>query len=209
MFMRPAFYFDKDSDGGGNAGGGDGDKPQTRAFTQKELDDMFAERARRAGEAAMAELLAKLGVKTLDEAQAVFKKAKEADDASKTALEKLQGEHDAMKKKAEQAEADKATAIAQSNERLMKAEIMAQAQTQGFRSEALPDVWLVVDRTKITEKDGQFTGVKEAVEAVAKSKPFWLGTEKPSGRGTPKPVDKTGGGGDKDKQVPETPAIRL
>lgn len=206
--FRPAVYFDQDPDTGGNGGAEDKDKqPQKRAFTQAELDAMFADRAKRAGEAATAEMLGKLGVKSLEEAQAVFKKVQEAEEATKTELQKLQDAVAKANEKVDQANADKAKALEQATERLMKAEVLAQAQAQGFRPEALTDVWLVVDRSKIAEKDGNFTGVKEAVEAVAKSKPFWLAGGGPTGRGTPKPPGNLPPANQ--QQPPKTPTVRL
>ena len=52
---------------GTNNGGAAGNKPNTRTFTQEELDALFSERARRGGEAAVGEVLSKAGVKSVEE----------------------------------------------------------------------------------------------------------------------------------------------
>lgn len=187
-----------DPDGGGNAGSsgeGEGQDKENKAksqnqaptYTQEQLNEMFADRAKRGGEAAIADLLKKLNVDSIDSLTALFTQGKKLIDGQKTETEKLQASLEEANKKLEQLAQEKATALAQATEKLMRAAVTAEAMTQGFRAEAINDVWLVVDRSKVTEKDGEFAGVKEAVEAVAKAKPFWLGTTKDTpGRGTPR-----------------------
>ncbi|WP_075063984.1 hypothetical protein [Ornatilinea apprima] len=197
-FIRPTFYFSDDPDAGGSTGGNNGDggnggekpKDEKKSYTQAELDAMFADRAKQARSSTIADILKTLGVEKLDDAKALVEAKRQADEAQKSELEKAQ---DAIKKaeeKAAQALADAEKFKAEANERLLKAEVVRLAGEVGFRPEAAGDVWLVIDRSKISQEEtGDFKGVKEAVELIAKEKPFWLvdpSGQKKSG-GTPKP----------------------
>lgn len=189
---------------GGNAGGTG--QQQARSFTQAELDALFADRARRSAESAITDLLSKSGVKTTDELLALLTEGKKLKDGQLSELEKLKAELSTANSKADQAVADGQLALAKAKERLMRAAVIAEATSQGFRAEAVHDVWLIVDRAKITEKDDDFTGVKEAVADVAKSKPFWMAGTPQQPRGTPKPPDKQTGD---DKKTPAKSTIRF
>jgi len=169
-------------DGGNNAG--DNTAEQKRTFTQAELDALFVDRAKRASEQATKDILAKAGVKTVDELVTELSEGKKLKDSQLTELQKAQVDLKAANDKLVTAETEKKTALEQANERLMKAATLAEAVAQGFRPEAVNDVWLIVDRSKIKEKDGDFEGVKEAVAELVKSKPFWLTDKKPA-HGTP------------------------
>lgn len=200
--------FDKDPDGGGGSGGESDPKPEKKSFTQAELDAMFSERAKRAEEKAIAEILAKTGVKTSDELVSLTAEAKKAQEAQMSELEKHKKAAVDAEAKAQAAEAEKVKALALATERLMRAAVMAEATARGFRPEAIEDVWLVVDRSKVTEKDGNFTGIKEAVESVAKSKPFWLGQAK-SPIGTPQGKSSTTKPGQTSTNTEQRPMLRL
>lgn len=210
---KPPIYYDADADagGGGDKGGdggnagGTGDKA-LRSFTQAELDAMFTDRARRASESAVNDLLGKAGFKTADELLTVLTDAKKLKDSQKTELEKVQSDLQAAQDKLVTAEAEKKTALEQATERLMKAQVLSEAAVQGFRPEAINDVWLIVDRAKIKEKDGEFEGVKEAVAEVVKLKPFWM-VDKTKPQGTPKPGDKKTGSGN--ETAPEPVRVRF
>ncbi len=193
---KPVFYYDPDGggSGGGNtppaagngAGGGETKPPETRSFTQAELDAMFSDRAKRAEENAIKTLLEKAGAKDATELLATLEEGKKAKTSQMSELEKLQAKMAELEKKATDADNARTAALAQANERLLKGEVLAAAAAKGFRPEAVNDVWLVIDRSKITEKDGAFAGVEAAIEQVVKDKPFWLG-EKAPGKGTPPP----------------------
>jgi hypothetical protein len=201
FLRRPVFLFDADGGGASGAGGAGDAKPETKSYTQAELDAMFADRANRASSSAVADLLKKAGIDTVENLVATVTKAKEAETAQLSELEKANNALKQAQTKAEQIQAEADQKVAQATERLMKASVLAEATAKGFRPEAVNDVWLIVDKAKIVEKDGEFTGIKEAVEAVAKAKPFWLGDSK-KGPGTPLGKDGAKKGGNTDEKKP-------
>lgn len=209
MLFKPALFFDADTGGNNGGGGGEGKKeeaPKGQTFTQEQLDILFAERAKRASDATTADLLKKAGVASIEDLLAGYAKAKKLEEGQMSELQKAQAELAAEKEKALQAEKDKVTALATASERLMRAEVQAQAHAQNFLPDAISDVWLVIDKSKIKEENGVFVGVKEAVEAVAKAKPHWLeaGNNKRPAQGTPKPGEKKPGS---NNGAPEQPQI--
>ncbi len=180
MRFGPAMLFDTDPDAGGSGGQtGGGEKPLT--FTQAQLDVLFAERSNRARDAAVKELLDKSGAKSVEELLATLSDGKKLLDGQKSEAERLQAQLQAIQEKLTAAEAAKAEALATASERLLRAAVLAEATRRGFLPEAVQDVWGLVERSKIKEKDGEFEGVKEAVEAVAKARPFWLSAAAPKG----------------------------
>lgn len=213
-WIRPVFFFAPDD---GN-GGGDSPKPPTpeeiEAKKQDDLNKQFAERAARAASAKEKELLEALGVKDPEEAKALLKKAREADDAQKTETEKLQAQiktEQAAREKAENEAKEKTEAA---NKRLLDSEIKINAATAliekdkivrpAFKREALDDVLLLIDRKLIEEKDGAFKGVDKALETLAKAKPWLLEEKQQAPRGTP-PQGPRGRQGD--DGTPRTPII--
>jgi hypothetical protein len=209
-FCNPAMLLAPD--GGGNAGGGTDpaggtpppdDKAKPVTMTQEALDTLFAERANRAKEAAIADLLKKAGVEKVDDLVNGFTAHKKAQEAQLSETEKLTKAKADAEAEAQRVKTEADTKIAQANERLLKAAVMAEAMEKGFKKEAVADVMLLIDRSKIVEKDGEFTGVKEAVEAVAKIRPFWLGDTRQNQRGSPVPDPKKP---DKTNQQQNAPA---
>ena len=204
-FLFPSFglYFDKDADGGGGGAGDPGDpnppQPKTIQHTQEQLDTMFAERASQAKRAALDELFKTLGVKDATELTAIFTDGKKLKESQLSELEKLAKEKTDIETKlsTEQRAHEHTRTIF--TERLLKAEILAEAKKAGFRDESLGDVWMLVNaehRTKITEKDDAFVGVDKVVEEIKKAKPYWLATQEPQRKslGTPKSQRKPGDG---------------
>jgi hypothetical protein len=227
FFLNHPLY-DADPDGAGSGTPQSGDQPTppapptgnpqnpptppAKTFTQDEVNTIVGERAARAGESAVNKLLEKLGVKTADELTTVVTEAKKAKDAQLSELEKAQAAQKDAEEKAAKAAQDAQVALATANERLMRAAVIAESTAHSFRPESVEDVWLVVDRSKITEKDGSFTGVKEAVDAVAKARPFWLLDSKNTPpNGTPKPKPPVPGNQNNQNPTPQPkgPAIRL
>lgn len=208
-------FFSPDGGDGGGAGGTDGKpddkKPEKKngdgagekkEYTQAELDTMFAERARSASSAATKALLDKFNVKTVEELDGTLKKAKELEDAQLSEADKSKKEAESARKLADEAKTAGEAAIARANDRLMQAEIKAQAGANKFRKEALDDVWLLVksdpkllDKLKVDD-NGTVTGGEAVVKEIAKSRAHWLDTGNGS-KGTPrtgekKPDDKSG-----------------
>lgn len=207
MFRYPHVFLDKDPDAGGAGGGGGGgedDPPKdppadpTVQLAQKELDKQFADRAKRGGESALSKLFEKYGVKDADELAAVIQDGKKLKESQMSELEKAQAEKEAAEKLAADEKTARETERAALTNRLMKAEVKAQAKAAGFRDESLQDVWMLVQaehRDAITEKDDEFEGIGEVVEEIKKSRAFWLADpEKPNTPGTPKGQKKVGDG---------------
>lgn len=202
--FNPVIFYDQDPDAGGGSNGGG----KTVTMTQEQMDVLFSERAKRGEEAALGKILQKTGFSSIDELSAAvmeYRKIKDAGDPEKA---KLMTDLDAETKKREKAEADLQAFRSETTERLMKAEVKAKAKEKGFRPEAVDDVWLIVDRAKITVDDaGEFQGVDEAIDDVAKSKPFWLSSTQDKPRGTPKDGKKAPPTGEDDASP--KPTIRL
>jgi hypothetical protein len=191
------FFFD--ADGGGNTGGAGDPAKTTVAYTQDQLNALFAERASRASTSAVAELLKQAGVEKPEDLIALAKEGRTLKQGQMSELEKANAAIADLTARAQKAESERVATLAQVTERLMKASVMAAAAAT-VRDDAVNDVWLLIDRSKITEKDGEFVGIKEAVEALTKAKPYLLkdGTSKPSG--TPKPGTKKTPGTDSGNQ---------
>jgi hypothetical protein len=193
--FRNGWYFDGDAGAGGAAGsggnngngsgsgagaGGQGGE-EKKSFTQKELDSLFADRAKQAAGKAQQDLLDQFGVKTPDEAKALLQRAKDAEAAQLSELDKAKkaaADADTARQKAEKQQTD---TLAKAQEKLMRASVIAEAAAAGFNDPN--DAWLYLDKTKVKAKeDDTFEGVKEAVAEVVKSKPYLLkdGKEPPN-----------------------------
>jgi len=165
-------------------------KPEAKgplSFTQEQLDAMFGDRVKRAEESATQKLLKQFGVESVDGLKANMDEFTKIREAQKSETDKAAEKIKALEERALKAEQEREQALAIASEKLMRAAVIQAATEKGFRPEAIGDVWLVVEKAQIKEDNGEFTGVKEAVEAVAKSKPFWMvdsrGNQPP--RGTP------------------------
>lgn len=207
MFKRyfwPQFHFDGDNDRGGGSGGtgstgsntgGDNSSggEQTRTFKQSELDAMFAERAKQAGQSAVTNLLKEIGVEKIEDIKSVLQAAKDAETAQLSELQKAQKEAADLKAAKEKADAEKAESLTKAAERLLKAAVLAEASKHGFNDPS--DAWLYLDRAAIKAKDDDtYDGLDKAVEAVAKAKPYLVKQQQQGqAKGTPSRDKKTGG----------------
>ena len=93
-------------------------------------------------------------------------------------------ETERLKAEKEEAEARAAKALAEANEILVRAEVKATAAEMGLVDGDA--AYALVDRDSIELKDGKVKGVKEALEALVKAKPWLQGERKggPVGSGT-------------------------
>lgn len=202
MFNRIWFDADKGDGSGGNANGGGGsagDKPEAK-FTQADVDRIVGDRARRAEESAVNTLLKELGFEKADDLKALVTDAKKHADDQKTEAQKLQDQIAQLGKEKAAADEARKAALAQANERLMKAAVLTEAAKAdyGFRPDALSDVWLFLDRANIKPKSDasdEFEGITEALKAVAKAKPYLVAEAAGDGRGTPRPGSNRAAGG--------------
>lgn len=161
------------ANGGGDGNGQGGGSGKADPFAIFPDEATFMARMKREGKAQMEALAKEMGFESVDAFKNAAKAKRESDEANKSELEK-------EKTARAQAEADKKTALAAANTRLMSAEIKVFAVQVGFVDPA--DAVALVDKTGIAVDDaGNITGAKEAVEALAKAKPHLLGTGKPGG----------------------------
>lgn len=213
-WIRPVFFFSPDPDPSGGTPPPPAPSADEEAKKQEELNKQFAERAQRAADSERKKLLEALGVKDADEAAALLKVAREAEDKTKTETEKLQAQIKAADEARVKAENEAKEKTEAANKRLLDSEIKINASTAliekdkivrpAFRREALDDVLLLIDRKLIEEKDGAFKGVDKALAELAKAKPWLLEEKQQAPRGTP-PTGPRGRQGD-DGQ-PRTPII--
>lgn len=180
--------------GGGGQGGGDGGQGGggEKTFTQAEVDAMIQGRVGETKRKSVEDLAKELGV-PLDEAKAIIKKAKDADDAEKSDAQKAREAADKEKVEAETAKQE--AAVEKHNARVERALIKAlptdlddkDLDAKVGRLARLIDVEVGADEAAI----------KTAVEALKKDEPLLFGSTKggmppsdPNGR----PPRKTGTG---------------
>ena len=159
----------------------------------------------RPGALRITDLLKDLGVESPDKLKEALKRLSIIEEQGKTDTQKLTDQVAALQKQLDTEKATAAEQVKAATLRLMQAEVVTEAAKQGVRADAVADVWVFVDKDKITEKEGKFEGVKEAVEAVVKAKAYLLDQKKQgNGQGTPD-RSKQGGqtqqnqGGDQNK----------
>ncbi len=197
-------YFEKDGGDGGDGGGngdGAGKKPDDKTtpdtkFTQADLDRVAGEARKSGREVGVNDLLKELGFTKADDLKTLLADAKKRAEAEKSDLEKAQSEAADWKKKAEEALNDSKTTAEKAQETLMRAAVLAEASKPEYRikADALPDVWAFIKRESIKPKDGadgEFTGIGEALKALAKAKPYLVETG--DGRGTPRSTPRKPG----------------
>jgi len=158
-------------------------------MAQSRLDELMGERASRAKEAAVKEVLTALGVESVDALKTVVTEAKKAADAQKTKEEQLAAQLSVL----ETAKAEAETRARQAEEAALRTRVdvavQLEAAKQKFLPEAVSDVVALVDRAKIKVEGDKVIGIEEAVKALAESKKHWLATTGRGTGGTPRPSD--------------------
>lgn len=178
IFPGRMFFHSPDAGGAGGGSGDDGkgdndadkdeDAGTKKEFTQEELNKLFAERAKNARSAALKEVLTAMGVERLEDAQVLVKKAKDAEAANLSEVEKanvkvkeLQSAHDTL------AQQNKLLRMRQAFNDMVK-----ELEIQFANLVAETDAFNAMDAKKIEEDDDGWHGIKEAVEAVVKERPY-------------------------------------
>lgn len=157
-------------DGGGQGGGTGGNNEPFATFPD---EASFMRRINQASRQELEKMAKDLGFESADAMRAAAKSKKEADEAARTELDK-------EKTRADKAEQEKKDALTAANTRLVNAEIKVFAMQAGFVDPA--DAVALVDRANIqVDEQGNVTGAKEAIDALAKAKPHLLGNGKPGG----------------------------
>lgn len=187
---RPVLFFDANDGAGGNPdqdtdktdGKKDDDDKQKQ---QDDLDRKFAERAERATKAERKKFLDALGLQNEKEFEDYLKAKKEADDKNKSEAQRLADDAKKAKEEVDHVTSESNEKIAAMQKRVEDTEIKVAAIAEvkdktgkvvrpAFRAEAIDDVLMVIDRSKIEEKDGKLTGIAEALAELAKTKPYYL-----------------------------------
>lgn len=159
---------------------GQDDKP---TLTQAEIDKIIGTAKRTAKGQAAKEIFESLGVENLDQLKTALADLEATKAAQMTDLEKAQAEAAKANELAKQAKAEADQAKAQATQMLMDAAIIT--ASQGFNDPN--DALQFIDRSGIERaEDGTFSGITEAIKALAESKPYLLkATEPATPKGTP------------------------
>ena len=158
--LRHAFFFTPDDGGGDGGAAGSGAPEQSGARTYTE-EYVRALRAESAGYRTRA--------KGLDEQLAGIRKAFSIPDGQDPDWTKVLSDHEATHKTALEA------AEKNAKQMLLRAEVRALGAELGVVDADV--VWQLVDLSKAQiADDGKITGVKEAIEALLKDKPFLKGS---------------------------------
>lgn len=164
--------------GAGKGAGGEG-KVTFTDEQQAHIDKLIGERAKRAEASAAKKALEarakELGFESAEEMEAAVKAHKDAQDKAKTDLEKAQ-------EAAQKAEAEREKALSAANDRLIRAEVKLQASELGVVD--ADAAYALMDRSEVeVADDGAVKGVKEALEALVKAKPYLKGSATPGRSG--------------------------
>lgn len=184
---KRGLYFDGDGAGGGsgagdsgngdgsggNAGGSSANEDPTVTFKQSELNKSYADRAKRAADNAVADLLKTLGVANADEAKVFLTKAKDLETASLSELEKAKKAAADASAEAERQKAAAAKAIADAQTIRIRAAVETLAAQMGFHKPE--DAYQLANVTDIKlDDEGKVIGVSEALDALKKERPYLL-----------------------------------
>lgn len=181
---------ENDNQGGGNpgpspTGGGQGEQVVT--MKQSDLDQLFAQRAQQAERSLTDRILKDLGVENLEAAKTALKAKADADEASKTELQKLQDAVAKETERAAKATQERDVAQAQVSETLKRTAVLMAATMAGFNDPS--DAWTFIDKTTIALDDkGNASGVDGAIKTLIEKRPYLIKTSQPpKGPGSPPP----------------------
>lgn len=141
----------------------EGGAAPSQSFTQADVDKIVEKRLERerAKYADYAELKAKAA------------RVSELERQQMSDQERLTADMAALKAEAETARRERDEALARAQQRMIQAEVTALAGQMGFRYPG--DIYRLIDAGSLTVDDsGAPTGVKEALEALAKERPDYL-----------------------------------
>lgn len=176
-----------DADSGGQQEDGGSQQPKPQPYAVFPDEKSFMARLKREARSLLESEAKSLGFESAEAMRAALKALREREEAEKSELERL-------REAAQKAEAERQAALAAANERLIRAEVKAVAADLGIVD---PDAaYALMDRSGVTvDDDGQVQGVKAALEALAKSKPYLVRQDAASRSG----ADFAGGSGDSRK----------
>lgn len=153
-----------------------------QAYTQEDFNRVLKEREARW----------KAKYSDYDALKAQASKLQELERAQMDEKDRLAADMKALQEKVAAAERERDNALAQAHNRMIQAEVTAQAVTMGFRYPG--DIYRLIDLTDLTvDEAGAVIGVKEALDALAKERPDYiakLNKPKLDGQAGTQPDDK-------------------
>lgn len=151
----------------GGAAGGD----QERTFTQADVDRLMGERAHRASQAAVSELLQELEIENLDGLRQTVQAHRAAQEAQMTELERAQRRIQELDEERKRLETENRT-------RMLETEVVTVSTSLGFRNPR--DGIALADLSAVTiGDDGKVAGVEEALKALLEVRPYLKGEAAP------------------------------
>lgn len=212
--MITRLWLSPDGDGGnGGAQAGTGTAPEQKpegnpqaqqqpqaaqTFTQADVDRIVGERAKRAEQSAIGELLKGLGLEKADDLKALVEAARKSETDKLSEAEKAQRKIEGLEKSIETAKAEAKAAIEAANEKLLRSQVLVAAQSIGFVDPV--DAMLYLDRGKVkVDEAGNYTGIEEMLKEIAKAKPHLVKPQTsgalgavpgPRGKGATTPADE-------------------
>ncbi len=155
-------------------------------YTQEQLDTMFADRAKRAGESAVSGLLKDLGVDKLDDLKTTLADAKKLKESQLSEIEKTKTEAANLKSQLEKEKTDaqaKLDAAKAQNEKLLKRQAFADsAKTLKLAfptPQAEGDAFALADLSKVTIEGEAVKGMDDVLKALQKDRPYLFASAKP------------------------------
>jgi hypothetical protein len=166
--------------GGGTQNNDDGVKPVT--MTQAELNKIDAETKRKAKEAERKALLEALGVEKLDDAKAIIKAAKDAEEANKSEVDKAT-------KRADTAEANLTKLQSENTDLKLQLKFGQKVEELGWKFvsiTAAEDAFKALDRQLVGD---DFSGLDKAVEKLQTDRGYLLAKSDGKPPVSPPPAD--------------------
>lgn len=178
---------DATADGGGADGKqAEAKQPEEPRFTQDDLNRLVGKMRKEERERAKKALLEELGVSDPADVKKALAEYNELKKAQMTAEERMQAELEEARQKAQQAETARRAAEQAAQERLVQAELIAEAATLGFADPRDAVTLISASDLKFDEGSGRLTNAGDVVKALAEKKPYLL---KQTQRGTPGPTN--------------------
>ena len=212
MHFHNRMLRDKDGDSGGS-GSGTGDDPDNKigttgdakTFTQEQVNEIIADRLKRADDAVTKKLFDGLGVKDAAELKNRLGKAKEIEDAQKSDLDKAKADAEAEKQRADKFKGDLDAAQSELNRQRMRIEFGMQARRANVEfanAQAEEDAFALADLSGVeVDSAGKVKSMKDAFEKLQRDRPYLFGKEEAANPNT----DARNG---KSKTKPDSEAIR-
>lgn len=145
---------------------------QERTFSQADVDRLMGERAARARQAAVNELLQELEIENLDTLRGTVQAQRQAQEAQMTELQKAQ-------RRIQELDEERKRLAAENRTRVIETEVITAATALGFRNPR--DGMALADLTAVAVgDDGKVTGVEEALKALLEARPYLKAEATPS-----------------------------